>query len=68
MILPSLPSFTIKFFGLFLKFKNDANKAGKIFQKELINQGIEVSTATNLTNLYKETGNIANYIKLFRKM
>lgn len=66
-VLPSLPVIMIKFGGLFLRIKSDANKAGKIFYKELIKQGIDEATATNLTNIYLESSNISNYFKLFKK-
>lgn len=68
MILPSLPSIIIKYGSVFLKFKRDAKKAGKIFQKELVRQGIDKSMATKFTAKYLETGNIFNYIGLFKNL
>jgi len=67
-ILPSLPVLMIKYGGLFLRIKSDATKAGKIFQKELIKNGINETTANNLTSMYLEASNIANYFKLFRNI
>jgi hypothetical protein len=68
VILPSLPSLIIKYGGLFLKIKRDANKAGKIFQKELIDNGLNESIASKFTSIYLETSNISNYIGIFKKM
>jgi hypothetical protein len=66
-IIPSLPSLVIKFGGIFFKIKHDANKAGRIFQQELIDQGIDKTVASKLKNLYLETSNVANYFKFFKK-
>ena len=66
MILPSLPSLMFKLSGVFLRFKREAKKGGRTFQKELINQGIDEATATQLTEIYLESSNISNYVNLFR--
>ena len=66
MILPSLPSLMFKLGSIFLRFKREAKKGGQTFQKELINQGVDEITAAQLTEIYLESSNIANYISLFR--
>lgn len=66
IFLPSIPSLMLKFGGVFLRFKIDAKKGGRIFQKALINQGLDETTAEGLTEIYLESSNIANYIHLFR--
>ena len=49
MLLPSIPSLTIKLTTTLLRFKKDAQKAGKTFKKELRKQGIDKETANELT-------------------
>lgn len=66
MVLPSFPSLMLKFGGVFLRFKREAKKGGRTFQRELINQGLDETTAAQLTEIYLESSNIANYISLFR--
>ena len=64
--LPYLPSLMLRLGGSFLRLKRDAKKAGRTFQKELLRQGIDEETATELTKMYLEPSNIKNYIGLFR--
>ncbi len=66
MMLPSPPSLMFKLGSIFLRFKREAKKRGQTFQKELINQGLDEITAAQLTEIYLESSNIANYISLFR--
>jgi hypothetical protein len=66
IILPSLPLILLRSAGALLRFKRSAKKAGSTFQKELLHQGIDESTASELTKMYLETSNIKNYIGLFR--
>lgn len=66
MILSSLPSLMFKLGGVVLRFKREAKKGGRTFQKELINQGLDETTAAQLTEIYLESSNISNYISLFR--
>lgn len=68
MILPSLPALIVKYTSVFLKFKRDSIKAGKIFQKELVSHGIDEIMATKFTAKYLETSNISNYIELFKNL
>jgi hypothetical protein len=63
MMLPSMPSLMFRLSGTFLRFKRQANKAGKIFKKELIKQGIDEKTATEFTSVYLESSHIRNYIQ-----
>jgi hypothetical protein len=65
IMLPSIPSLMFRLSGTFLRFKRQANKAGKIFRKELITQGIDEKTATEFTSIYMESSHIRNYIQGF---
>jgi hypothetical protein len=65
LILPSLPVLMIRLSGTFLRFKREAKKAGKIFQKELINQGYNKERANKLTDMYLENSQLIKYIKNF---
>jgi hypothetical protein len=63
ILLPSMPSLMFRLTGTFLRFKRQANKAGKTFKKELINQGIDEKTANEFTSIYMESSHIRNYIQ-----
>ena len=63
MMLPSMPSLTIRFTGMFLRFKRNANKAGRVFKKELLKQGVDKKTATELTEIYMQSSHVRNYIQ-----
>ena len=65
MMLPSAPSLMVRLSGTFLRFKREANKAGKVFRNELIKQGIDKETAIKLTLIYMESSHIRNYIQGF---
>jgi len=52
MTIAYLPTLLIKSGGSFLRFKLQAKKAGKVFRKELINQGIDKKMAEELTEEY----------------
>jgi hypothetical protein len=58
MMLPALPPLMFRLTGTFLRFKRDAKKAGKVFKKELIKQGFDKKTASELTEKYLETSNL----------
>ncbi len=58
MMIPLLPSLMFRLTGTFLRFKGDANNAGKIFKKELIKQGIDKYTASSFTKQYVDGGNL----------
>ena len=63
VIIPSLPSLMIRFGGLFLRFKREAKKGGRIFQRELINQGIDKKTAMELTEVYLQGSNLLQLVR-----
>lgn len=65
LLLPSLPRLILRCGGTFLRFRRDAKKAGKVFRKELIEQGLDKQTATGLTDIYMEGSDL---IKLIRNM
>jgi len=65
ILLPSMPSLLFKLSGIILRFKREANKAGKVFRTELIKQGIDKKTATELTELYLQSSHIRKYIQVF---
>jgi hypothetical protein len=62
MMLPAMPSLLFRLTGTFLRFKRDAKKAGKIFRKELIRQGFDKKTATELTETYLEGINLTKLL------
>jgi hypothetical protein len=49
-----VPTLIFRFGGQFLRFKSKAHHAGRIFRKELVQQGLEKSIATQLTAFYLE--------------
>ena len=63
VLLSSLPSLMIRFGGTFLRFKRDAKKAGKVFRKELMKQGLDKQTATDLTEIYMQGSDISKMIQ-----
>jgi hypothetical protein len=65
LIIPKIPFLMFRFTGIFLRFKSDANKAGKIFHKELIKNGINEETASDLTDIYMESSHIRSFIQNF---
>jgi hypothetical protein len=65
IMLPSMPSLMIKISRTFLSFKRNANKAGRVFKKELIKQGIDKQTAIELTEVYMQGSHIRKYIQSF---
>lgn len=62
LLLPSIPILTIRFGRVYLRFKRQSKKAGKIFKKELIKQGIDKNTAQVLTDQYLSSSDIRQYI------
>jgi len=62
ILIPKAPGLIFRFGKLFLTFKRRANKAAKVFRKELINQGIDKKTAKSLTEKYLEGSNLSKYI------
>jgi hypothetical protein len=66
MILPSLPSLLVNLSGSFLRLKRRAKKGGRTFQKELLRQGINASTAAELTEIYLESSAVRKYLSYLR--
>lgn len=64
--LPSLPSILVNLGGSFLRLKRRAKKGGHTFQKELLKQGINAATATELTEVYLQSSNVRNYLRYLR--
>jgi len=65
-LLPYLPKLLFKFGITFLSFKRRAKKAGKVFRKELIKQGMDKHMASELTGNYLKVSEIKNFIQAFR--
>jgi len=57
-ILPFLPALILKSGWAFLRFKMEVKRGGEIFQKELINQGLDKNTAARITGTYLEGSNV----------
>jgi hypothetical protein len=66
MFISILPSLLFRSGGAFLRFKLQAKKGGKVFQKELIDQGIDKKTAADLTNSYLEGSEFFKSMMKFR--
>jgi len=58
IILPLIPNLLLKSGWAFLRFKMDAKRGGSIFQKELMNQGLDKTIAAKLTDIYLEGSNL----------
>ena len=65
-ILPHLPTLLFRSAGSLLRFKRKAKKGAKVFHKELIDQGIDESTASELTTLYLDGSNLFQVFKNLR--
>lgn len=66
LMLPSIPSLLFRLGGTLIRFKSNANKAGKVFHRELRNQGIDEKMASELTDIYLEGSNLVKLITNFR--
>lgn len=64
ILLPSLPSLMIRFGGTFLRFKRNAKKAGKVFKKELMKQGLDKQVASELTEIYMDGSDLSKFIQI----
>ncbi|MEF8848721.1 MAG: hypothetical protein V5A68_06260 [Candidatus Thermoplasmatota archaeon] len=62
MLFSSFPSLMFRLGGNFLRFKRNAKKGGKIFKKELLDQGIDKSVAEGLTREYLEGSRFFKYL------
>jgi len=65
-IIPFLPTLLLKSGWAFLRFKMEAKRGGDIFQKELINQGLDKTIAARITGIYLEGSNIFQSIVKIR--
>ena len=65
MVLSSMPSLIFRLGGTFLRFRKEAQRAGKIFKKELIEQGIDKNIAEELSKIYTEGSNIRTFFHNF---
>ena len=54
-LLISFPILTLKFIKIYLSYKIRCKKAGKIFKKELLRQGLNKKTASQLTENFAQT-------------
>ena len=66
IILPSLPMLMLRMGGPYLRFKRAAKKGAKIFEKELIKQGIDKNAASELSQHYLAGSDLIGSITSFR--
>ncbi|MBN1280519.1 MAG: hypothetical protein JXA00_02610 [Candidatus Thermoplasmatota archaeon] len=66
IVLLRLPLFLVRFGGLLLRFKGQAQRGGRIFHRELLNQGLDIQTAQALTEHYLESSSLRNYLFALR--
>ena len=60
-ILPMLPRLLFRSGGALLRFRMDAKKGTRIFQRELMDQGIDKKIADDLAELYLEGSDLLHY-------
>jgi hypothetical protein len=65
-LIPLLPSLILRFGGEFIRFKSNAQKGGRVFQDELLRQGLDETTATRLTAMYLEGSNLFVLLRSLR--
>jgi hypothetical protein len=61
ILLPSLLPLIFKLGRTYLRFKKDAQKAAKIFEKELRANGMDKQTAREMTEVYISSSKILSY-------
>lgn len=66
ILIPLLPSLILRFAGEFIRFKSRAQKAGRIFQDELLRQGLDKTTAERLTAFYLEGSDLFKLLQALR--
>jgi len=66
LMIPKMPGLMFRLSGTLLRFKSQANKAGRVFKKELVNQGIDEITAEGLKEKYMEGSHIRQYLMNMR--
>jgi len=57
-MIPSLIPLMLRLGKTYLKFKKNAQKAGRIFEKELRANGIDKKTAREMTEIYLDSSRI----------
>ena len=62
MLISSLPYLIIRFGAIYLGYKRKSKKAGKIFKKTLLKEGIDRRTADKLTNNFTQTIGFKEFI------
>ena len=60
------PPLIFRFGGEALRFKSKAHRAGRIFRKELVQQGLDMSIVAQLTALYLEGSDPFKLLRLLR--
>jgi hypothetical protein len=63
-LLPSLLPLVLKLGMTYLRFKKDAQRASKIFKKELRASGIDKKTAKEMTEIYLRSSKILSAFDL----
>jgi hypothetical protein len=66
ILIPLLPSLILRFAGESIRLKSRAQKAGRIFQKELLRQGLNKTTAERLTAFYLEGSDPFKFLQALR--
>jgi len=66
IVISSAPSLIFRVGCWFLKFKREAKKGGRIFQKELIKHGFDKETAEIFKEIYLKPSELKQYITLLR--
>ena len=66
LMLPKMPGLMFRLSGTLLRFKSQANSAGRVFKKELVKQGIDEVTAEGLKQEYMKGSHIRQYITNMR--
>jgi hypothetical protein len=61
-VVPSLPLLSFRFGRVYLRFKRQSKIAGKIFQKELRNRGLDKDIVKALTTQYLDSSHLRQYL------
>jgi len=67
IVISRLPSLLFRSAGELLRFRAKARKAGRIFQDELCQQGVDPEVAEQLTGVYLEGSNPLSYLRVGRQ-
>jgi len=66
LLLPKMPSLMFRLSATLIRFKTQANKAGRVFKKELVKQGVDKEIAEELKEIYLEGSHIRQYLMNIR--